>query len=837
MLRNPLCTNCVLHKSAKMVCISGHGPTKPDILVVGQNPGREEDRFGRPFVGASGKLIRAELAKAGFDPLIDGTQIRYTNIVRCLSPQNRAPTPKEIKACKPYLDAEIAAVKPKYILTLGGPALKALAKEAKITTAHGKFSQVNGATVMGTFHPAATFRSPQLITEIRNDLARLKRHQEGTLGATQDAFKYRVVHTPDDMQAFWRRLEAAQVYSLDTETNGLFIPAPDFLIRCIAISFEDCAWVIPLEMPGSRYQGDHKRQAAFLRVLAKRAEGKTCVMWNGRYDNNALHRVHEIALYLDADGMLAHHLLDENQDHDLKYVSRVELDCPEYDLPKKEKENPDLSTSEKREAYWVYNARDAWNTLHNHFRFRKRLRADFRLNRLYNKLVMPAARVLAEIEREGMTLDLEKYTEVERRVTAERMAAEYTLNMQAGHTVNWNSRDQIADVLFNQLGLPVQQQTPTGLPSTSEEAIVDLKGQHPIINDLLKYRELDKILGTYLEGWKQYIIKDKIYFTYKQHGTVTGRFSSRLHQIPTDGDIRSVITAPKGWTFVAADLSQAELRRAAERSGDLGLVDAYRKKQDVHWNTVLFMVGAGHMPEYTAQAYETARALRRRRGADAITSLATALRTMRFVGVDACVAHWKEWKTARTNIKRVDFGFLYGMFEKTFIEKAKVDYDWICSFEQARAFRTGFFEAYPGLPRWHERCRQLVRIDGYVTNMFGRMRRLPAIHSTDKLARMEAERQAINAPVQGDIGDWKTAAMIEIHQTIDRSIFRLVGEHHDALLGIVKTGWEDKALPQLRRIMKRPRLFDDFNIDLKVPMSVDIALGAWGAGTPYKGDL
>jgi DNA polymerase-1 len=286
------------------------------------------------------------------------------------------------------------------------------------------------------------------------------------------------------------------------------------------------------------------------------------------------------------------------------------------------------------------------------------------------------------------------------------------------------------------------------------------------------------------------------------------------------------------WDFVQADLSQAELRIAAEMSGDLTLIDIYRRNQDVHWNTVLFLVGAGHMPEYTKAAIDTAYKLAphtKRRPA-----LPEALDILREFGVEACTKVWKEWKTARTNAKRVAFGFLYGMYEDTFIEKAKVDYDWACTWKQAHAFRTGFFEVYSGLPAWHTRCKTLARLDGYVTNMFGRVRRLPALFSTDRAARSEAERQAVNSRVQGTIGDWKAAAMIEIDETIDKAQYRLCGEHHDALLGLVRRGCEDEVLPKVRAIMERPKLLQTFKIKMSVPMKADLSIGAWGQGRVYR---
>jgi DNA polymerase-1 len=456
--------------------------------------------------------------------------------------------------------------------------------------------------------------------------------------------------------------------------------------------------------------------------------------------------------------------------------------------------------------------------------------AEPELRRLFYKLIMPGSRALERIERRGLTLDLDRYAQVEKRILEERATALEDLNAIAGW-INWNSPKQIRELLYDKLKLKTTVKTKKGLPSTGEDAIVELRAQHPIAETLVEYRELEKFYGTYIAGWKDSTHQGRLYLGYKIHGTVTGRYSSRLHQVPRDSTIRSLITAPRGWLFAHADLSQAELRIAAELSRDLELVTCFRPGgQDVHWRTLLYMVGSGRSKEYTAPAIKTAREV----SGHAHISLTDAIEILGKTGHTNAIAVWKGWKEARKKAKAINFGFVFGMYENKFIQQAKTKYDWDCTFEEAKDFRSAYFELYRGIPPWHDRQRALVRSDGYVRNLFGRLRRLPGIYSTDKELRMECERQAINSPVQGTIGDWKAAALIEIEETIPKDSLRIVGEHHDALLMIFRDESRDSVLPQVRAIMRRPRLLDVFKVKTVVPMESEIEIGPWGAGKTYK---
>lgn len=835
-ISNPKCKLCALHKSAKSVCVPFErvGRGEPEILVIGEAPGRQEDAQGRPFVGDSGRLIRDELYKAGFPNYV------ITNIVKCRPPDNRDPKPEEIKACRTYLNQELQSLGLKFVLTLGRFSSKSVLKKSKITLDHGQIVQMSGFEGMAAFHPAYTLRDPSKLPALQHDLKRLRKHLDGSL--EEDKLpKYRIV-TRKTLSIFLEQFTAAPEFSYDTETSGLFPFDHKGQIRCLSIGLEGVAWVLPLDMPGSPFQGRPKAISQVLGVLvdiAKKTD-KLAIAQNGKFDQHWMLETYETQFELDFDTMLASHVLDENSDNDLKYNARAELDAPEYDISTKEKRGEFLHIEQKRDEYLRYAAFDGAYTYLLKQIFAQRIAENPQIKRLFYKLIMPAARAIKKIEARGITLDMEAYARVEIQITRERDEVKRELDVlvrehNGGKLINWNSHPQVRKFLYDNLELTTTIKTGKGLMSTGEDAIVELRGQHPVADQLVKFREKEKFLGTYIEGWKPFIHEGRLYLGYKIHGTVTGRFASRLHQIPRDGTLRNLGTAPPGWDFFQADLSQAELRIAAELSGDLELVTCFRPGgQDVHWRTLLYMIGSGRSKEYTKPAIETAR---KATGHKNLT-LSDAMEILSEIGHNGAIAIGKElninWKEARKKAKAINFGFVFGMYENKFIQQAKTKYDWDCNYEEAHDFRTAYFELYNGIIPWHEKQKRLCKADGYVRNLFGRVRRLPGIYSRDKSLRMEAERQAINSPVQGTIGDWKSAALIEIEDTIPSNKLRLVGEHHDALLGIVRPEYRDEVLPRVRAIMRRPSLFDLFKINTVVPMESEIEVGNWGCGKSYE---
>jgi DNA polymerase-1 len=210
-----------------------------------------------------------------------------------------------------------------------------------------------------------------------------------------------------------------------------------------------------------------------------------------------------------------------------------------------------------------------------------------------------------------------------------------------------------------------------------------------------------------------------------------------------------------------------------------------------------------------------------------------ALEVLRMAGAKACIAVDGDWYEGRTRAKATNFGYIYGMHYKKFIEQCEKDYGWSPAVTEAKSSRAAYFLLYFGLEPWHRKTKKLARLNGHVRCLTGRLRRLPGIRAKDRMIRSEAERQAVNSGVQSMIGDYKTMCLVEIHQTFSRTQLRLVGEHHDSVLTIVKDEHLDEVVPKMLKIAERPKLMDTFKINLDVPMEGEAELGRWGAGEKY----
>lgn len=809
-MRDPNCTKCPLHLSSTNVCIWGDGPETADIMVIGEAPGEKESETGRPFMGKSGQLLREELASHG---ILD--RVYITNVAKCRPPDNRTPTPEEIKTCSPYLKEEIEKIKPKFIVTLGNAATKSVLKKSKITQCHGQIVEGDGWTGMPIYHPAYTLYDVSKLPAFKADIAKLADLVKGV--SRKREVNWSIV-TRDNLDQFIEEFKTADGFAYDVETggdyerSGLFPYDRQGWVKCLGIGLENRSWIIPLNVPDSTFFNS-RLQRDIIQVVVELAQGKTAIAQNGKFDDQWLDIYYDCRFHLDFDTMLAHHLLDENNRHDLEGIVRQELQEPDY--TPEEKKYFTLSKCAKDVAY----------TLRLKKILDRRLRQDPALRKLFYKLVMPAARAFVDIEMRGLCIDVEQMKVVEKETIKRAEGLLKKLNRLVKREVNWNSPQQVAQVLFGDLKLQPVAFTSKGAASTGEATLVELRHKHPVANLLVEYREASKFLSTYIEGWREHMYGDFLYLGYKIHGTVTGRYSSRLHQTPRDERIRSLITNRGEWPFVQIDISQAEMRIACILSGDLELRRCFTEGIDVHWRTLLHTVQSGGSGEYVEPVLDTAKKL-----CGHSVSLNEGIQILLKAGPSKCQKIWSGWKEARKKAKGINFGFLFGMYEKKFIDYCKMKYDFEPTMLQSKRYRRAFFDLYYSLEKWHTKQKKLTRLNGQVRNLAGRIRRLPEVYSTDWYLRSEAERQGINSPVQGFVGDFKAMGAVEIAETVPDNRFFLVGEHHDAILGYVHPHNNQDTLAKVAAIMRKPKLLDQLGIELSIPMEVEVAVGPWGRG-------
>lgn len=523
---------------------------------------------------------------------------------------------------------------------------------------------------------------------------------------------------------------------------------------------------------------------------------------------------------LDFDTMLAHYALDENARHDLKTLAKEYFNAADYDLSVDEKQG-----NVAFDILATYNALDCLYTRRLYFRLVERLRADPGVHQVFNRILMPCARLFVQAEFNGIDIDVDRMHEVEIELRRKAHKLKKKLDSWAP-AVNWKSPQQVAKFFFEELKLKPLDMTPKGKPSTSESVLMRLAEQHPAARALIDYRGANQLLQTFIEGWKPYIVDNKLHPSFKLHGTVTGRLSCEnpnLQQVPRDPLIRSLIISEPDWELLEVDLSQVELRIAAELANEQLMLEAFRKGTDIHWITAL------DNTEPMA-VIEVAEKLSREK-----MELDEARDYLLKVGIEMVTDSFPEWKEVRKKAKAVNFGFLYGMWWKKFIIYARDNYGVTVTPAQAQKARDNYFERFPQLSAWHNRQRMFARRNGYVVSLSGRKRRLPAATSPyDSPERGEAERQAINSPVQSFANDLNLMAALEIHRKFPFDV-KICGTVHDAILMRVRKMALHNVVPRVLKIMSHPELLDDMGIKLKVPLEAEAKIGPWGKGiSPEK---
>lgn len=411
---------------------------------------------------------------------------------------------------------------------------------------------------------------------------------------------------------------------------------------------------------------------------------------------------------------------------------------------------------------------------------------EYEMEGVFRDIEMPLVRVLAEMEDFGIGVDIPKLKNLEQEIDLKLGGLTREIYKLSGEEFNINSPQQLSKVLFQKLGLGEgrTKKTAGGADSTREEVLLDLRGRHPVIDPIIEYRESFKILSTYVGPFQELALKDgRIHTDYIQTGTATGRLSSQapnMQNIPKGaawaGDLRTAFEAGRGSSFVSFDYSQIELRILASMTGDKNMIEVFREGQDIHRMTASRVLGVS--PEE--------------------------------VGSEE-----------RRLAKVLNFGLVYGMGVTAFARASGL------SRSKAQEFIDAYFREFSRIREWQEEIKEQARRDGYVKTMTGRRRYLGGLDSGAPRLVAEAERAAINMPLQGLSADIIKMAMIQISNKFhkenlgSRGVMMLL-TIHDELLFEVPDDMIRKIVPEVRGIMEN--IFE-----LEVPLRVEASVGKnWG---------
>ena len=528
---------------------------------------------------------------------------------------------------------------------------------------------------------------------------------------------YQLIENEDDLLKLRDFFLTKEILSLDTETTSTNAIDAELVGLSFAVE-EHQAFYVPI--PENREEAQ-KRVEIFRSVYENEKILK--IGQNLKYDLEVL-RNYDIELKGKMwDTMIAHYLIQPELRHNMDYMAEIYLNYQTIHIDEligaKGKNQRSMRELDPKEVY-EYAAEDADITLQLKNKLEPELKQQG-AEKLFYEIEMPLMPVLAEMEMTGVCLDTDSLSETSKQLTQRMLDIEKRIYELAGEHFNIASPKQVGDILFDKLKIiDKAKKTKKGQYVTSEEVLQQLRHKHEIVGLILDHRGLKKLLGTYIEALPKLINPrtGHIHTSFNQTITATGRLSSsdpNLQNIPIRGEdgkeIRKAFIPEPGCLFFSADYSQIELRVMAHLSQDPQMIEVFREGKDLHAATA-------------ANIYK--------KPIEEVT------------------------RDERTKSKRANFGIIYGITVFGLAERLDIPRD------EAKMLIDGYFDTFPQVHDYMEKSKEVARQQGYVTTLFGRRRYLPDINSANSVVRGFAERNAINAPIQGTAADIIKVAMIHI---------------------------------------------------------------------------
>ena len=588
---------------------------------------------------------------------------------------------------------------------------------------------------------------------------------------------YHLVDNLESMRALCEKILTHEKVAYDSETTSTDIMTAEMVGMSFALEGGE-AWYVPVV---SRETDEVREILEIFRPFFEN-EKILKVGQNLKFDLNILARYGMELRPPMFDTMLAHYIIQPELRHNLDYLAEIYLNYQTIHIdeligPKGrgQKSMADLAPADVVD----YACEDADVAMRLMPLLEKELRDNAALN-LFQQIEMPLMPVLARMERNGMRLDTAALAQSSEELRAQAVAVEEHIYELAGHPFTIASPKQVGDVLFGELKLSDKvRKTKSGQYSTSEEVLESVKHKHPIVEEILKYRRLKKLLSTYIDALPQLLspADGRLHSSFNQSVTATGRLSSsnpNLQNIPVRGEdgreIRRAFVPEEGGVFFSADYSQIELRIMAHLSGDESLIRDFKDGRDIH--------------------------------------AATAARIFKKPLEEIT-------RDERRKAKTANFGIIYGISAFGLAERMGV------SRTEAKDLIENYFATYPGVKAYIEQSVNLARELGYIETLFGRRRYLPDIHSRNAVVRGYAERNAVNAPIQGTAADIIKVAMIRIDKRLQQEGFhaKMTLQVHDELNFTCPAD----ELPRLRAMVMEEM---EGACPMAVPLLADCGAGA-----------
>ena len=814
------CEECPLKGKADVNC--GRGPEDARFLVVVDSPSAKPETYNRLMpqssLGMFSKHAQAEQFRK--DDFFFYPQIRCA-----FNPDDYTTKEKTLiqKSCRPHLVEQIRRQRPEVIIPLGGePSKQVHGRAVKITKIRGMpvpHDDFKKTVVLPMLNPLQVVLYPQHEPTFKSDFATLGRLVDNdydiSATGTVSTGDYEFI---DDLEFLIR--EKPSILAFDTENTGLRWYAPDAATLTMQFCIEPGrAYLLPWDHPDQPQTGRAKaRLKRQLRQLLQNPK-TTVIGQNTKYDAVYTMAQTGIRFRIGGDTLMLATLMDENAttknlaDLVKRFVPEMGGYSDFFDSSVDKSKMRDVPLDDK---FLQYGAGDADAVFRLHDVLYDEVAKDKKLLAHYNHVTLPGLNAFASIELRGQYVspdEADKFEAfMEQKVAEQResLLRQVPKSIKRAHVekgVKFSRAEFLRDILFHhkdgfKLKPKVFTKTTAKLdadrrvPSTStKDHLPYFYDQCPFTFELAEHIKADRILNTNVKGFrKKYIVDDMVRPVYGMHVAVTGRTNSEDpngQNVPKRGETakayRKMFVAPEGYFLIENDLSQAELRIAADMANDPTMLEIYRNKGDIHTATALIVMGV------TMEQFKT--------------------------------LPKQAQKDARTKAKAVNFGFLYGMSWRKFIAYAKTQYGAEFTEREAQRVRTAFFAKYSNLLPWHAKMREYAHLHKFVRSYSGRIRHLPMIDSTDDGIKAEAERQAINSPVQEFGSSLGVMALGRMEQEIDPQYLQIVGFVHDAIYAYVPKKYVEWGAKTLRWYMETNPLEEWFGRKMRCPIVADAGFG------------